>query len=501
MALFLSAFFLPQNASSQDDVIKLIYAETVKDAEGLINTTKATGNVHFEHKDTDLYCDSALFFRDTDIIYAYSNVQINQGDTINLFCDSLRYDGNTNISKLQGNVRMRDSEYKLTTDSLEYNGDQSIGFYENHGVITSIHEDLKLTSIRGYYHANNKAFFFKDSVRVTHPDYLLISDTLEFRTESASAHFHGPTEIILDSSKVECVKGIFYTKEDFIQLWNGAWLLEPKRSFYADSMIFDQGKDIGEGFCQVNLFDSLEQVQFLSDYLWKGPENDTIILKENANIIQYSDKDTMFIMADSIFQYKDSTDEQNMSIAQSNVGIINGEMVVRCDSAYFSEKDSIIKFHKHPIIWNKETQMSADTITAIYYDNEFHKMFLIQNSMIITEQDSIHYDQIKGKMMTATLDSGKIQKVYIENNAQTLYYLVDEKTDSTGETTKELNGMNRIDCNEIYIFFEQSEIDRISFIDEPTATFYPISQIPQKELFLKGFIWEIELKPRAIILE
>ena len=44
------------------DVVRLIYAETVKDADKYINTTKAVGLVHFKHKKTNMYCDSALFF-------------------------------------------------------------------------------------------------------------------------------------------------------------------------------------------------------------------------------------------------------------------------------------------------------------------------------------------------------------------------------------------------------------------------------------------------------
>jgi lipopolysaccharide assembly outer membrane protein LptD (OstA) len=222
-ALFLSAVFMTNKSYCQDkldkdeEVVRLIYAETVKDADNSVNTTKAIGSVHFEHNETNLYCDSALFFRDQNLIHAYGKVHINQGDTINLFCDSLKYDGNTKISRLQGNVRMRDNAYKLVTDSLEYNGNNSVGKYLRNAVITTIKDDIKLTSVKGYYHANQKTFFFKDSVRVTHPNYSLSSDTLEFRTNTSTAHFHGPTQIFMDSSEVQCNKGIYYTSEQKTQ--------------------------------------------------------------------------------------------------------------------------------------------------------------------------------------------------------------------------------------------------------------------------------------------
>ena len=498
-ALFISAIFFPHHSFSQGEVVKLIFAETVKNAPGKINTTQAVGKVHFEHNKTHLYCDSALFFRDSDIIYAYSNVQINQGDTINLFCDSLKYFGATKLSKLQGNVRMRDKEYKLVTDSLEYDGNTSIGYYKNNAVITSINQDLKLTSVQGHYHANTKSFFFKDSVRVKGDTYRMECDTLEFNTAASTAHFHGPTTIFMDSSRVECVAGVYYTQKKLVQLWNGAYLYEKDKKLFADSLIYNEKTDIGEGFCNVDLYDSTETVQFKADYLWKAADNDTIIMKENAVIIQYSEKDTLEIQADTIFQYQDQETDFKLSIAQNNVGILNGDFVVRCDSAYFSDKDSIIKFHKKPVMWSQETQLTADSIFATYYDNAFHVMYLYHNAFIITEHDTVHYDQIKGKMMTAWLDSSKIQKVYIESNAETLYYLAEKESDSLGVEVETLSGMNQIDCNEIYIYFENSEIDHISFIDQPNATYYPLDLIPFNNLFLKGFLWEIGLKPSTRI--
>ncbi|MBD3637114.1 MAG: hypothetical protein HUJ25_07175 [Crocinitomicaceae bacterium] len=478
-------------------MVKLIFAETVKDAEGYRNATLAKGNVHFEHDQTHLYCDSALFMRDQDIIYAYSNVQINQGDTINLFCDSLKYYGKTKISKLQGNVRMRDKEYKLVTDSLEYDGNRSFGFYENNAVITSIDQDLKLTSIKGYYYANDKSFFFKDSVRVQGETYRMECDTLEFQTTTSSAHFHGPTTIYLDSSTVKCVAGTYYTKESLVKLWNGAYLLEKDRQLYADSLVYNDATDIGEGFCNVDMYDSTETIQFQADYLWKSSNNDTLIMRDHARIIDYSKNDTLEIMADSIFHYQDTLTDDKLSIAEHNVGIISGDLTVRCDSAYFSERDSIIKFHYNPIMWSDETQMSSDSIFATYYDNKFHQLEMYHNAFIATEHDSVHYDQIKGKMMTAWLDSNKIQKVYIEYNAETLYYLTENKKDSLGNEMEELSGLNKIDCNEIYIYFKNSEIDRISFIEQPNATYYPMDYVSNKDLILKGFLWQIGLKPES----
>lgn len=497
----MSVLFFTGHCLAQDKPVRLVFAETVTDYKGQVNTTRAVGNVQFEYTNTRLFCDSAIFLRTPNLIYAYGHVQINQGDTVNLFCDSLVYDGKTNISKLRSNVRFRDNEYKLVTDSLDYDANRSLGYYKNHAVISSIREDLKLTSTKGYYYSNTKTFFFKDSVHVEHPEYELFSDTLEFRTLSSSAHFHGPTRIVMDSSEVQCNRGVYWTDKELIHLWNGATILEPGRSFYADSLIFDQAKDEGQGFCSVRMYDSTENVLFLSDYLFKSAQNLKITLRDNAHVIQFGDTDTLFLSADTIYNHLDTLTDQSTSIAISEVELINGDLLVVCDSAYFSENDSIIKLHQNPVIWSQNTQISGDSVLATYYDSEFHQMNIYDNAFIASEHDSIHYDQIRGKMMVAYLDSSRIQKVHIETNAQTLYYLSETTRDSSGIATKKLTGLNQIDCVNIYIYFANSEIQNVSFIEKPTGSFTPFEDIQEKQLFFKGFLWQIGRKPKPIFLE
>lgn len=504
-ALFLSAVFFPAFGLSQNEKVRLVFAETVENSNKFANTTKAKGNVEFEYNQSRLFCDSALYFRDFDIVHAYGDVQINQGDTINIYGDSLKYFGKENLSKISGNVRFRDNEYKLVTDSMDYDGNRSMGYYTNWATISSIHEDLELRSIKGYYQSEQKTFFFKDSVHAIHPQYELFSDTLEFRTASNTAHFHGPTTMYLDSgrSKVICTKGIYYSDEERIQLWNGAHLIDSNRTIYADSLVFNQQTDEGEGFCNVDMYDSLEQVRFLSDYMKKYQNNEKIILKENARVVQFGKGDTLFLLADTITHYRDTVTEMSETVAENNVKIINGDLYVRTDSAWFSEKDSLMKLYYEPIMWSKNTQMTADSIQADYYDKEFHELRMYNNAMIISDHtdDSVHYDQIKGKFMTAYLDSGKIDLVYIQINAQTLYYVAKTEKDSLEQEYEVIDGMNKIDCNEINIYFKDSEIDNIAFIDQPTSIYYPINRVPLKDLYLKGFDWKIARKPRPIYIE
>jgi len=500
-ALLISALFVFfQSFIFSQEQIELVHSDEFISSTEFPGAGKLKGNVHFRTGNKNMYCDSAYFHKTENWIRAYSKVQINQADTLNLFCDSLYFDGITNIGILRSNVRFRDNEFKMTTDSLRFDSNQSIGYYTNRALINSINQDLNLTSKEGYYYANSKTFFFKDSVEVNHPNYHLSADTLEFNTNTQTVYFHGPTVINFDSTIVYCQKGFYDTQNELLNLWNGATIYQNNStSIYADSLIYNQAEDIAFGHQNVSVYDSTENIQLKSNYLYKSPNNQLITLANNARIIKYTKKDTLILKADTIYQQFDTLTELTTNIAIFNVEIYQGDIVGVCDSIYFNEKDSIIKMRKNPMIWQDLTQLSADSVDAVLINNEIDKLQLFNHSFITTKHDTIHFDQISGKFITAYLDSSKIKKIDVTEIAHTIYYPIDTKKDSVGHELKTLMGKNEMLSEYITILFLNSEIHQIKFIKQIEASYYPIDQIPEKELFLQNFIWKIERKPIDVI--
>ena len=52
-----------------------------------------TGDVCFRHDSSYMYCDSAYFFEATNSLEAFSNVRMEQGDTLFVYGNYLFYDG------------------------------------------------------------------------------------------------------------------------------------------------------------------------------------------------------------------------------------------------------------------------------------------------------------------------------------------------------------------------------------------------------------------------
>ena len=91
------------------------------------------GDVCFRHDSSYMYCDSAYFFEQTNSLEAFSNVRMEQGDTLFVYGNYLFYDGNTQIAYLRENVRMENGQVTLFTDSLNYERIPDIGYYFDGG--------------------------------------------------------------------------------------------------------------------------------------------------------------------------------------------------------------------------------------------------------------------------------------------------------------------------------------------------------------------------------
>ena len=78
-------------------------------------------NVVFKQNTTTIYCDSAWFYRTKNMVEAFGQVRIVEGDSITITARHLEYDGNTKKAKLRNNVIFTKlAQAKLYTDFLDY---------------------------------------------------------------------------------------------------------------------------------------------------------------------------------------------------------------------------------------------------------------------------------------------------------------------------------------------------------------------------------------------
>ena len=173
-------------------------------------------NVIFFHEGAFMYCDSAYLYEKSNRFEAFSNVEIDQGDTLFVYGDYLHYDGDTKLARLRKNVRMEDKQVTLFTDSLNYDRLNNLGYYFDGGML--VDEENELTSFWGQYNPENKEALFSDSVKLINEEYTIFADTLKYNTLSKIANILGPSTIVSDSGYVKTTRGWYNTITDDSQL-------------------------------------------------------------------------------------------------------------------------------------------------------------------------------------------------------------------------------------------------------------------------------------------
>ena len=172
-----------------------------------------------------------------------------------------------------------------------------------------------------------------------------------------------------------------------------------------------------------------------------------------------------------------------------NVKMFRSDSQMVCDSMVMLNTDSIIRLYIEPVMWNEENQITSDSM-AIYTRNEvLTKAHFMGNPMMAMEIDTMYYNQVAGKDMTAYFADGEVYRNDVEGNAQTIYYMQEEDS-------PEVTGLMYIESASISFYLEEGEIDKIAYKQNPTYVLYPMNMIPESQnLKLKDFEWFYSRRP------
>lgn len=446
------------------------------------------GQVTFEHEGVVMHCDSAYFYAERNALDAFSRVEVNRGDTLFLYCDQLFYDGQSRIVQARLHVRMVDDSTVLLTDSLDYDMSTDVGFYPAYGLIYSGLDTL--TSVSGYYYAQKELMQFKDSVVLSSPGYRIYSDTLHYHTQDKQASFLGPTHLYGDSTYVYCEQGIFQTDTRIAELSVRTLLVRKTMQMKGDSLYYNDLEEYAEAFQHVELTDT-------TDYIWIYGHYGQVFLAtregfvtDSAMMLQLDQEDSLVMHADTLFYLRDSLDQRVLH-AYYHLKLFNASFQAVADSAVYRESDSTILLFQDPVIWIEEQQMSADELTLFVKQGGIDSILMKRNAFIVDHEEDNYYNQIKGQEMMNYFQDNALKVIHVMRNAETVYYPRDEQKGV-------VEGMNQAASSEMYIFMKEGKVHSIRFDSQPKGTMYPLEEVPEDELFLRGFRWDEKDRPREV---
>ncbi|MEO5572053.1 MAG: OstA-like protein [Bacteroidia bacterium] len=485
--------FAPELVFSQKKTqVELINANVLEGDERLgKNVFRLIGNVKFKHDNVLMNCDSAYRYSDENRFDAFGNVHINQGDTVNVYGDLLKYDGNTSMAHIFDNVRMTDKKMTLTTDLLNFNTETNIADYNTGGKI--VDSANVLTSIKGTYFSKDKMLFFKGSVVLNNPKYILESDTLKYNTVSKTSYFFGPTTIDSkgkDSTLIYCEYGWYNTETEKSYFSRKAFIQSKSQRLKGDSLLYDNHAGDGEAFRNVEIFDIDNKTIVNGDHATYSEKQQQSVITGRTIMTQLMDNDSMFLHADTLIAKWDTVTNRKTYYAFHHCRIFKSDLQGKCDSLVYSSVDSTIRFYIDPVLWNQENQLTADSINLETSNSKIDKMNLYNTSFITSKVDSQRFNQVRGKNMTGYFEDNKLYKIYVTGNGQTIYYIKDKK-----ENKERLTGVNRAECSDMIVFIKENKVSKIILLKKPEGTLYPIKELKPEELKLKGFMWLEEKRP------
>jgi len=505
-AIILFVLFSTTAIAQEKAKIEILGANTFEMDESIGNGAKRLlGNVRLKHDNALMFCDSAYVYSETNTMDAYGNVRINQGDSLQLFGDSLKYDGNTKKAILRGNIRLLNADVTLTTQYLDYDRDKNVAYYYDGGEVVSNKDNNKLTSEKGYYYSQGQSFYFKDSVVLVNPQYTIEADTLNYLSSSEVVHFLGPTTITSDSNYIYTEDGWYNTVNNKSKFFKNAYIYSDKKVINGDTLYYDRNIGYGEIICNASIIDTTENIILGGDVVHLFEQQDSVMITQEALLMQLFDDDTLYLHADTfkvstqlitIDTNISNTDSSYIRIdtsralyAYNHVKFFKNDMQGKADSVVYNFSDSTINFYHDPIIWSKENQLTADFTYIQMAEGKPHSIYLKENSFIASKADSLrdNFNQIKGKNMVGYFKKRELHRIEVTQNSETIYYAVDDEG--------KYIGVNKLSGSNMLIFLKGNELETITFIKDPQGKLSPLKEVSPKELILKGFNWRIAERP------
>ncbi len=446
------------------------------------------GNVRFRHDDAVMTCDSAYLYQDSNSIDAFSNVEIVQGDTLFVYGNKLYYSGNTKLVRLRGNARLVNKETVLTTDSLNYDRNTELAYYFTGGKI--VDPENTLTSTWGQYSTSTEDALFKNEVVLVNENFTMNTDTLKYNTQTYIADLVGDTHIVYeDETNIYTDNGWYNTQTERSMLLDRSYLINKEgKSITGDTIFYDKIDKFGEVFGKAILKDTINQSTLFGNYVYYNEDTELGIATDSALLVDWSNEEKhMHVHADTLKTFKDSI--YNEAIAWHGVRFYREDVQGLADSLVYSSRDSIIHLTNEPVVWHENQQFSAEVIRILTENQEPTEVHLEQGALSIERVDFVYFNQLSGKEIIAYIDSSELRRVYVDGNAETIYFIQEE-------ADKYWIGANRTISSFVNIYIKDKKADRIVLTPASSGEFHPIHLLTDEFVYLSSFFWLESQRPR-----
>lgn len=174
----------------------------------------------------------------------------------------------------------------------------------------------------------------------------------------------------------------------------------------------------------------------------------------------------------------------------SDVKIFRKDIQVHCNLMLYNDLDSIARFYQEPVVWNEgNRQYSSDSLFVLISNGTVDRANLLSNAFIITQEDSLYFDQIKGTEVMAYFDStAALRRFDALGGSNAMFFL---------KENDHLATVNMVSSKMLSALLNNGEVEQVFYFDAPNNDAYPVAQLPADMRRMKGFNWQNELRPKG----
>lgn len=391
-----------------------------------------------------LYAENGFYLVEEKEALFYKEAQFQSGNTVG-YADSIYFFGNEGKYIMKGDAYLHRDGQIATAREIIYEEQEGLMYLYQDAVVTG--EDINATGDSLVYNTQTNSVRARGRSRVERQDFTLISDFMDYNDDSEEGVATGNV------------------------IWEDSTGM---RRIRTDSLIYSGGGQSAKAISRV-------QRPLLE---WANEEGDTLKLVSDT-LLTYQ----------SVTTYRDSIDQTISDTTQDftayfDVALIRNDFQGRADSLAYKEADSLIVLYGNPILWMDTTQLSGDTIYVSIRDGSISEVLIRGNGFIITSPDSIFFNQIKGRTITAYFKDGDLYQTDVEGNAESIYFPLDEEGAYIA--------MNKIICSRIEMTFENNQVTGVAFLENPTGDLFSMTKVTAENSILKGYENLSHLRPISV---
>ncbi len=173
--------------------------------------------------------------------------------------------------------------------------------------------------------------------------------------------------------------------------------------------------------------------------------------------------------------------------AWHGVRMYRSDMQGKCDSLVFCELDSIARLYTDPVLWNEgRNQLTADEMHLLMENSAISRGSMITNAWLISQQDSIHFNQIKSAEMLGYFRDNELYRFDALGGVSAIFYMAEEE---------EITTINVKESRSLTAALKDGNAKRLLYTEQIKSDAYPVGQLAPEKQRLKDFNWRGDERP------